>query len=438
MRIAIIGTGPTAVAVHSTLMKNNFPCSIVVIDRSIQAKPINTEMNLPKTLKTFRGSNMMYRNVLEPGEGMDAKSYLLGSQGFGGFSTVWGAVTDPSLKEFGAALLKNQNQYIEELLFPKCNIASTDSEYRIVRNELFLAVDETLCTKCGECLLGCKFGAIWSAKKYWEKISDLKLESGDGVSYIESQNSDQITLFDSKRNKIGTYDQVFLAAGTLASLKILIQSKIISNTKLLQSDLEIVPWFSRKPLELNSLNLSLASSTFDVQKNGKKVGYVQMYANLEKAKEVISKNVPLIKYLPDRVWRRISRHLGVAFIYYDSKISREIEFYVESKRTETRIMDSGEKIKGRREVSRNTLRFLRSRRIIPLSVFRRDEPVGRSFHVGSLGKLGDVEDMKIVFYGNKLVCVDGLALSGVDAGHITSRIMENAQKITKTIIEMRS
>lgn len=438
MRIAIIGSGPAAVAVHTTLMKYKFPCSIVVIDKEIPTELNNTDVDLPYNLKTFRGSNLMYKNVLETEEIDRTNRYLLGSQGLGGFSAVWGAVTDPSIGDFGVSLLKNDNPYIEKLLFPSCNVVKARSNYTIVRNEIYLAVDQKLCTNCGECLLGCKFRAIWSAASYWENIDNLEFKSVDGVSYIKSQDYDEIAVYDSKKRKIGTYDQVFLAAGTLASLKILIESKILSKAKLSQNDLQIVPWFTLSPLELNSLNLSLASLSFNVQKNGMKAGYVQLYANLEKAKDLISNNVPLIKYVPDSFWRRISRHLGVAFIYFNSEISQEIEFSAESKTIRTRILDSRDKRKKRKEVARSTIRFLQSKKLIPLTVFKRDEPVGRSFHVGSLKNLEDSEDFRGSFYGNRVVCVDGLALDGVDAGHITSQIMRNAREITKTIIEMRS
>lgn len=142
------------------------------------------------------------------------------------------------LDALGISLKKEFEEIRNEISFSNVTI---DSQPEVIKalynasvknNTPLLPINKCInmekCKRCGECVLGCKFGAKWSANKTLQNA----VKNGAKVIYnanafqiqIEKNNKKTIKTIVNGKNEYLTGDIIILAAGALGSVRILKQS----------------------------------------------------------------------------------------------------------------------------------------------------------------------------------------------------------------------
>ena len=235
MKVAVIGTGPSGATACAELLQLGYE----VDNYDIGQLGVKSQ-GVPK-VKRRDGSVDAYNfgKYLQVHDSDGQQIKLFTSATTGGFSEVWGAaITFPhKLTSRTLTLLKFP---ISEYLYNQGLRTVNRSSHSVpVSTPAFttsiLAVDQKLCISCGRCLIGCPKNAIWSSRS---SIENLKLEfenytlirdsqilaikKVDKDYYLEIQNWKNKSIIISE-----PYTAVFLAAGTIASAAILLNSNLV-------------------------------------------------------------------------------------------------------------------------------------------------------------------------------------------------------------------
>ena len=428
-RIAIVGSGPSAAAAHMVLSKSLSNISMEIIDIGAVVGSDGDVGALPTKLKGHRGDFSMYRFPFKSEKFRSKFPFLLSSQSMGGFTQVWGGSTSPTISEFGVPVMKIQSDKFDSFKILPDKLEG----FSVIKKDTYVTVEENNCTKCGQCLLGCQFSAIWGAREYWLNQLRTTYRSGIKVSQILQRDS-RLILLDDNSKVIGAYDYIFLAAGALGSLDILMNSKIIDCIEMGNSDMVIIPFLAFKSIKNQKNELSVPSYSLEISKNTNKISYMQIYTNLGHVKAILEKNNILIRAMPQKIWEKISKYLGVAFVYHCSHISRSIRIKTLNNEVIGAIIDHDENRALRNQLNRLYKSLFLSNGFVPLLLTNREEPFGRSFHVGSIDSHGKESSLIDLLRMKGIICVDGLALTEIKAGPFVDSLMENAAEITRTFV----
>lgn len=437
-QVAIIGSGVAGLVAHSFLINHKTLFEIEVLDIGDKYTGPDNKEGKAKGFKSYLGSQFPY-DFKESFDQSKHNPYMVPSKSLGGFSVVWGAVTNRNIAKYGIPLINLDSGATGKTICGISNKHSKENDLVFQPEQTTLAVDEAKCVQCGACLLGCPYGAIWSAKDYW---NDKLTKTSDSYSQVKTrvrrmlQVGDKVQVFDESDSQIGEYDYVFLAAGTFASVQILLRSKIITNGKMYQSDIQIIPFLSLKKMTQPRANLSLANDCLSIRENNKTVAYMQIYENLKELKELVETHVPIVKFVPTFIWKTASRHLGVAFVYYNDENSREILFNNHDDLFTLEICERKESKQLRKKVSKKVKSLFFKAGLFTMPFPVKSEDIGKSFHYGSLSILRNLEPFDKAVAFRNILCVDGLSLDSVPAGPITHEIARNAELIVKAFIRM--
>ena len=357
INIALIGTGPTSLAVLLALVENSDEVNITIFEAATD--DIETDIwefgRLSKA-KKINNSN------LSPKVEQLGKNFRAPIFSHGGWSAFWGATFMPvsnndlmnytkdlpdlqySFKKIATEVdhLADYDEMIENFplyglpnprgeISPVCTSIlekvrikkSSDRSYWVTKSRLAISKigksEAVNCTLKGTCLEGCPNGVIFNSSR---KISDLakkhsiKIVSGTQITKFINV-SDGVELFATNSTKtelhVGTFDAVFIAGGPIG------QSLIIQNS------------LNSRPLFSKETPMSIVPALFfgklaKIDTNVKKITlselfifYVSIKGKIESAAQVYSLNSDIVKNLG---WlkffvNKLLRNRGLIFMWFN-------------------------------------------------------------------------------------------------------------------------
>jgi len=474
----IIGSGPAGVAAAMSLI--SLGKSPVMIDAGLSKEDdyFRTDKRNVHANKTKFGSDLAYRHFKFGPHIFSSNSELSFSFSSGGLSEVWGATFLPfadndiidwpinleklhEAYEFVASKIPVSTAFLKPLhnykdfgslgvlqldsLFDRVkSIQLNSSTFELGATRLAVrAIQSKLspCQLCGECLRGCPYGSIWSAK---DEIPGLiseglilltgkrvvKLRDDSGRIYAETINK------LGKREYFGYFDQVFVAAGNVETFRILAASNFVDSSAILDhSTTFYFPSISllksksaNDKFGLSQLFLRLQSAT------GKSHSHFQMYACTDALIDSITARLKVLNLVPYSWLRRVFSRVIVTIGYRDGAFDSELRLSL--------TLSEDVKIEGKRKVSRvrqkirifgvllRSWRIFASLGLFPLFGFLSIGRPGNGVHAGSwLFKSEQCNEIGSVGGHRSVYVIDSSSLPTIPNGPITMTVMANAVRI---------
>jgi ferredoxin len=262
MKIAVVGSGPSAAAAVRTLLKSGY--TVEVLDIGEVYSPGNNDKNLNSTLKSYFGSNFLYDSTFINKDNIIKNVYP--SRSYGGYSLVWGATING----------ERENNIIDSQFNFKPNFYVLKKDIKVNENPHSLAVNLKLCNFCGECLKGCSRNAIWDSRIVFSELIDrkaIKYRRDKVLKLVQKKVVELIT----ESGEVLSYDKVLLCCGPIATINILYNSEIITSPVFLNDSQTFFGILLRFPKKLSKHEFALSHKNITIYKDSSVHSVVQLY-----------------------------------------------------------------------------------------------------------------------------------------------------------------
>ena len=485
LKIAIIGSGATAVAVHLAISDSFGLAREITLFTPLSAI---TEDSKSNSDDPFTKMNSKYLKVLESSfTHSDLVNAMSGSSNFGGWTKFWGATLlpwhpnifkeqnleisdfneaytqlskiipqlaspDSFLQKFpiyGPSIPKRANPLAQTFVSESSNLSDLlIGNSRLAINGYGKNMSQG-CTDCGECLKGCPGDHIWNAARYFkqsypdtntvdswvESIEILPLDVGVRIHYSDK----------STQMHYGDFDRVFLAAGALSTSQVLINSRLLAKAVIRDSPVTIVPFISTRFKKLSSTSrITLSEMFISLNQNQKSSQhlFMQCYGMSSDLANRILLEKPFLKIIPKKVLRYFLNRVAIAMIFQDMEHGGEI-LVSKSADGSVRLTELSHRSRLGVLELRSALKKLRKVHIFPLWAFRHTGRVGEGFHFGASisQKNHDVDENDAKWLGTlsdskRLHIVDSSVLPVIPCYPTTYTTMANAYRITKCVMQL--
>lgn len=464
LRIAVIGSGATAVSIVEAALGSSIDIEVGVFDPWVelpefeQSKANATAAQLAK--KSRFGSLVMYEYPAKHvSVNKDLHVPLSGT--VGGLTSVWGAnSTVPEFcdletysKEFTQesidwvkeyATITNLGEIRDDSYFYiserfRFLLASASNKNDIHINPALLSFNRKKCTSIGGCLNGCTQNAIFSADERVQELvlnKNVKLNKSFVKSVIPLDNGKFSLEIESGKNLVTnsiSYDKVFIACGAIASCALLQRSNLLpGEVQLHDTQAYYSAFYIRKSKAQSKINFELAQ--IFIRKHQELHISLYEYSSqfLERARLILGSAVNLI---PKYVWNHVVA--GIGFI--DSSNSGLLTLsHSNSISTITQVTNirSRKKIQNLMKMVRKQLR---GTGIFHIPFLNQIPNVGASYHIGAAcyqdkplftaeGKLTSEENLELYVF-------DSASLKSLPVGPITTTVMASAYGRTKLALK---
>jgi hypothetical protein len=400
----------------------------------------------------------------------------------GGLSEVWGATLLPyqkkTVENWGLSWAEFQNAYryiltkipyashsrnlhsnFEEFGSPKkmeinpafhlaTGISTNSQEIEFGASKLAIQIADTDtpgCYYCNQCLSGCNSGFIWSARHNQRKpkASNSKIVSGVRVIKIYERQLElyaQAVTSENKLLELGPYSKIFLGCGPVETFRILSVSDYLSReTRLFDSSTFYVPLFSRKSTaSSNQIGIALSQIFCHLQgSKDKKEYHFQIYAQSDDLIKRLLSTLPIARYIPVSVIRKVTERLMICIGYRESNSDTQIAIARTGDGNivcEDAYAISRSKLKSeiRKRLVENGLNFWNAGFFFP-GIGIKVGAAGEGVHYGANLKIdSEITSSGKVVGSSGIYVVDSSTLQSISAGPITMTIMANAFRITKS------
>jgi ferredoxin len=430
IRIAVVGSGASALATVRELLISKKDVEITVLDVANQNEPDKTF-----GLKSHFGSLRMYDSKIQNLEHVGMKPVVWPSGSTGGFSRIWGAVIDhdsadnfPNFMEFdptGSPKFATTSFY--KVL--NRNQITLNNEWEIQSHRL--AVDPTKCVMCGQCLTGCPKEAIWFAGNEWPLNPEIKHLNNYRVrTIVAQQHGIEVHAY---AGDILNFDLVFLAAGPIASAQILMRSNYISSEVKFQDTQAVFFPALRKPIRETKESFALSQISAKLELDGKISKYLQIYPDSRNLTHSLKMHKPKLGRLISASWRFISPWVLTAISYSDSISSPNLVLKMLNSDHFQLSSDSMKQTKNEKRSQRSLKKsIIREFGIYPLfSLAKKAEP-GESYHFGAST---EIQNFNTSSRFSRVKVVDSSSLLEIYPGPITNKVMLNAQRIVRNALQ---
>jgi len=480
--IAIIGTGPSGVAARWALEELKIDFDIIDADLK-EDSPFNRAISplTKEDIKLKLGSNLPYRQFRSGPTIVYGDTKIKNSFTAGGLSEVWGATLLPyqekTIQKWKlpwsdfveayrvvlskvpyATFSRNPDSNFEEFGNPtklkinSCFISSittpTDNkliEFGASRLAIQLQKENSPgCYYCNKCLEGCVSSHIWSAAHVLRPPTLQKSKAISGIRVVDIFiKTDQYFLRGTnsagEKVELGPYMKIFLACGPVETFRILSESKFLPNqTQVLDSNTFFFPLILRKKVVIKN-DESIALSQVYCHMNGgkgKAEYHFQVYSQSDVLIKRVARVLPLGKYIPEVVLRKITQQVLICIGYRESCNETQITL-TRRENGDVYCEDSYKvsKSKLKRDIQRRIA--MRSRELwkagfIFLGLGIKIGSAGEGIHYGAnlrhdleITNRGEVKAAAGVFV------VDASSLQSISAGPITLTIMANSFQIVR-------
>ena len=291
LKTIVIGSGPSGISVTSALLGNGYHVTMLDVGKKLEENILYIKNKLKlidptkwsnefasfKTMDFSKDSNLspkrkfgsVFPYYIDKEIFTGSSNYrFYGSEAYGGLSNVWGcALLEPILSELQdwpnlvTEGIKNSNIHVKELInsvtssdyyneindlkisnaaltLLKNNINNKISNINLFKTPL--AINKN-CKNCNMCMYGCVYDYTYSSNQtiensFFNNINFLYLNNHKVLSVEEINGKVNVISLNNGKEQLFIVDKVFIAAGMLATLKILWNSNIPIPNKLLASD----------------------------------------------------------------------------------------------------------------------------------------------------------------------------------------------------------
>jgi ferredoxin len=414
-RLAIIGTGPSAYAALKAMRDTGFEDTILLVN----GRTAKNENVKDKKFKFKQTSTVTNNFIIEKNISMGKGIILASSNSLGGFSSSWGAVFKPSQKFTDIPSISVNQEW---------KGSKSESLYKhllnktMSKNVISLAIDSSKCIKCGECINGCNYGAIWNAGDSIKSDLNINIINTSKIYKLEYNliNGIQQFYFKDLNNNIYSVDKVIVSAGIISSSLILLNSNPDVLKLKLNHNMMRIGLIYRKGNSLKKENISFAQNYTFLPISHDDFVYSQIYSNLEKVKSQINNRYKLTHGIPNFLWKIITKNLHIIFIYHTTNQSPKIDIT-------SNILPNGPKFKAtflkNQSIFRDTLLTFKiiktfySINLILLPFLLRT-PHGYSFHLSGDNDNNIPHDLDVLY-------ADGLTFINKTPENFTSKLMDH-------------
>ncbi len=485
MRLAVLGSGPTATAAALALVdeldaQGASGWSLDILDYGLtpdRIRPEDTVAMHGPARKSMPGRE--YAFVVPPDFGMASglEGRVAGSAAFGGWSNVWGGTllpyTDWGLHPWGDL----QDGVRAEFAFltrfvPRLEAGSgrrlpdftgrvrrwVRGDREVSRGPSVLAVDPIAatqdlgCNQCGLCLQGCPTDHIWSSRRGILRLATHPAVARvDGVwveSVTESGSSARVrTVSVDGAVDERSYDRVLVGLGALQTAALMLRSGIATEAVVVRdSRMVLVPFHLDRLRPTGSHDPRIALSDGFVLGTGPPDSsepdfYAQVYGYSPSFEEQVRERIPALNLVPASARRAGLSRIGVAMTFFDQADSGELVLERDA---------GGVSITGDPRSSLSGACLARAREVLgvaglhALPAGAAEASVGLSYHFGGSFPLrrdpmarGNRSDASGRPAGtDRIHLVDSSVIPHVAATPITWTAMANAARIARNAVHL--
>jgi ferredoxin len=420
-RIAILGSGASAVVAADFILKQSADYQVTVIDFAGINHEISSSPGLGSTIKPSASAHLF--EIPEIANVHSPTGTVRGSAAHGGWAESWGATIVPFSDEEILLNGMSQDEYRKNskkirtfwqtgnLPYQKANLRILPQLFQsklsiknqfvseVRASELAIkAYDEDIdvaCNQCGECLSGCPRNHIFKPSLIWPKILSAKNFRTLSQVWIErvSETSSGIAVelrSDSKTSKWEEFDFIFCGLGAIQTAGLLVRSGISKKVLIKDSQLVVVPFIDPllRRTGTNQTRISLSELfVFGRAPLLKDPIYSQLYGSSKSLTNTILDQTPWLQLIPNRLVSSLLSRIGIAMQFLNSNQSGQIEVSMKADAVEVTGLP-GSKPRLILKILPGFLLF--NLRLIPISMFARVYKVGDGYHFGSSFPFGNV------------------------------------------------
>ena len=464
----IIGSGLTAYSALLELVPSK--SKILLVDYGIKnpfsqeaLKAIDIADVDVSESKRFMGSSFSTESIKE---GVVKGLNFSNSYAFGGLSNIWGcSVEEFSDNEFSGwpdiisdirNAYKNLNKSIQfyspvdeyspndnKLFYFKKIFNNTSDIFSVVKSRL--ALSDSLCVRCGECLYGCRYDATFTSKHFINKqINSGRIDYIDGIFVDFVSEKKDFSIVSGKDHSGARVNfkskKILLCAGAVNTAKILLNSfDQIDHVTLRDSQYFILPIITRKSCFNSSKEDSVALSHFVIKQRNiiedKSIHY-QFYFPSKYTYKVIDKK---LSFLPFKLPKLLKNKICILQGYLPSSLSGSIKIRKVDSEIEAIEYEKYSNLYLNHALQ-NLKPIMTKSGLFPIFSSLKIYPTLSSYHFGSsfpmtdksvsigqsdlLGRLKGLSNIHIL---------DSSILPEINAGSFTYTVMANAMRIVKVL-----
>jgi hypothetical protein len=444
---AVVGSGPCGTLAALLLLQAGQ--EVVMFDinsnNSIQSK------GLSNTLKLLDGSSAPYDiHQLLTVTHKSKNTNFYRSKLVGGFSKVWGATWGPQ-EALQSGDWDRHHQIVTNLLiqdgylgertnrvcdcfnFIENKIKNLPSDLKVTKTTL--ALNPNICDCLGFGRTSCNHGSVWNSLSLLNQcllFKEFTYSSNKDVLLVENNGARVIVKGKGFSEE---FQNVILAAGTVGTIEVLLNSDIGSKVLTLRDTLMgFVPLFKLGVRNRHSGGFAFSRYSLETRfgKNNLDV-HVQLYADAEIYRDRILGKLPsFLRPIFTPVVDAVLPHLAIAIIYGDTAMSPKISFSKMSLNRHLNV-DYVEPIESTRGLRRQLWQVFRGLGFFPVLPLLSWSQPGESYHLGAMeGRI--LTDFGSVRNIPGLHVAGAISLPSLEPGPITHSAMAQTSRLIEHLL----
>ena len=449
MKYAVIGSGPCGSLAALLLLQAGHQVDLYDVDSRHSVNPEGLSLKM----KLVEGSTAPYDiqqivKVYSAG----APIGIYRSKLSGGFSNVWGCTwgaqpllsDDDWLKHHKSVTdLLLEEGYLEGNSNTSCDcfraLADSVEKLRTLQDtnvaKSMLALNSAKCDCIGKGLSSCTHGGVWNSKSLISRCSSFdgfSLNSGKDAIKIGKKDSGLLLTGESFSDE---FDSVILAAGSIGSVEILLNSlPEISGLSLKDTRMAFLPLLRFGIRTKHKGGFAFSQYSIDTLFGQTQLkAHIQLYSDSEIYRDRILGKIPtFLSPFVGPFLNSLLPHLAIAIIYVDSDASPQIRFR-KSEGVRKLLVDFLNPLVSVRGLKTQLWKISRRLRFIPLlPLFSWSNP-GESYHLGAVGnqlldEFGSVKSLP------GLHVAGAISLPQIEPGPITHSAMAQTSRLIERLL----
>lgn len=449
MKYAVIGSGPCGSLSALLLLQAGHQVELYDVGSN---HSLNTE-GLTLKMKLVGGSTAPYdiQQILKVYNG-GTPIGIYRSKSSGGFSNVWGSTwgAQPSLD--GSNWLKHHRVvtnllldegYLDENANTSCNCfgALADvieslgklQDTKVAKTHLALNSAKCDCIKAG--LPSCTHGGVWNSKSVISRCSafdGFSLNSGKDVIKIEKIDSGLLLVGESFSDE---FDSVILAAGSIGSVEILLNSlPETSSLKLKDTRMAFLPLLRFGIRTKHKGGFAFSQYSIDTLFGKTQLkAHIQLYSDSEIYRDRILGKIPMfLSPIVGPFLNSLIPHLAISIIYVDSDASPQVRFR-KSEGERKLLVDFLSPMVSVRGLKPQLWKIFRRIRFFPLLPLLSWSNPGESYHLGAVGNQL-LDEFGSVKTWPGLHVAGAISLPQIEPGPITHSAMAQTSRLIERLL----